>query len=126
MLVVDDEPAVLDVLGASLARGGYRAALAPDAVTALRTLEERRGEIAAVITDIAMPRLDGLQLAGQIRERRPELPILVMTGVLTPASRASCATLGVVEILTKPFRIEALLRSLDRVLRAPPAAEEAL
>jgi len=121
VLVVDDERAVLDVLGASIGRSGYRVALASDAPTALRTLDERRSEIAAVITDIAMPRLDGLRLAGEIRQRRRDLPIVVMTGALTPESRATCAKLGVVEFLTKPFRTETLLRSLDRVLGAPSA-----
>jgi len=118
VLVVDDEPAVLDVLGASIGRFGYRVALASDALTALRTLEERR-EIAAVITDIAMPRLDGLHLAYEIRQRRRDLPIVVMTAALTPEHRASCAQLGVVEFLTKPFLTETLLRSLDRVLGVP-------
>lgn len=126
VLVVDDEPAVLDVLGASIDRCGYRVALASDALSALRTLDERRAEIAAVITDIAMPRLDGLQLAGEIRRRRSDLPIIVMTAALTPEDRASCAKLGVVEFLTKPFRTEALLRSLDRVLGPPSVAKEAL
>jgi two-component system, cell cycle sensor histidine kinase and response regulator CckA len=126
VLVVDDEPAVLDVLGASISRCGYRVALASDALTALRTLDERHDEIAVVITDIAMPRLDGLHLAGEIHQRRPDLPIVVMTAALTPQNRASCVELGVVEFLTKPFRTETLLRSLDRVLGPPPANEEAL
>jgi signal transduction histidine kinase len=116
VLVVDDEPAVLDVLGTSIGRSGYRVALASDGQTALRTLDERHAEIAAVITDIAMPRLDGLHLAGEIRQRRHDLPIVVMTAALTPEHRATCAKLGVVEFLTKPFRAELLLRSLDRVL----------
>ncbi|HKO90960.1 MAG TPA: response regulator, partial [Polyangiaceae bacterium] len=125
VLVVDDEPTVLDVLGASIGRCGYRVALASDGPTALRALDER-GEIAAVITDIAMPRLDGLRLAAEIRQRRGDLPIVVMTAALTPEHRASCVQLGVVEFLTKPFRTETLLRSLDRVLGPPSAGVGAL
>ncbi|HWO11820.1 MAG TPA: response regulator [Polyangiaceae bacterium] len=126
VLVVDDEPAVLDVLGASIGRCGYRVALASDALTALRLLDERGGEVAVVITDIAMPRLDGLHLAGEVRKRRRDLPIIVMTAALTPEDRASCAKLGVDEFLTKPFRTETLLRSLDRALESTSAGAGAM
>jgi signal transduction histidine kinase len=116
VLVVDDEPAVRSVLGASIERFGYRVLLASDASSALRLFDEQPADIAAVVADIAMPRLDGFALASEIRRRRNDLPIVVMTAALNEEKRASFASLGVVEFLIKPFRTDALLRALDRVL----------
>lgn len=124
VLVVDDEPAVRNVLGASIERSGYRVLLAPDALSGLRLLDERLDEVAAVVLDLAMPRLDGVGLASQIRRRRSDLPIVVMTAALNEDKRASFADLGVVEFLLKPFRTEALLKSLDRVLVTKSPAVE--
>jgi two-component system, cell cycle sensor histidine kinase and response regulator CckA len=127
VLVVDDEPAVLDVLGASINRAGYRAISAPDGAAALERLDERSHEIVAVVADVSMPRLDGLALVRQIRGRRPDLPIVIMTAALPLDKRASFVRLGVGEFLIKPFQADALLASLDRVLsvRSPPTALEA-
>jgi DNA-binding NtrC family response regulator len=121
VLVVDDEPAVRNVLGASIERFGYRVLLASDASSALRLLDERPAEVAAVVADIAMPRLDGLALASEIRLRRTDLPIVVMTAALNEEKRASFTRLGVVEFLIKPFRSEVLLKALDRVLKTKSA-----
>jgi CitB family two-component system response regulator MalR/two-component system response regulator DctR len=90
--------------------------LASDASSALRLFDEQPADIAAVVADIAMPRLDGFALASEIRRRRNDLPIVVMTAALNEEKRASFASLGVVEFLIKPFRTDALLRALDRVL----------
>jgi DNA-binding NtrC family response regulator len=124
-LVVDDEPAVRNVLGASIERFGYRVLLAADAWSALRKLDQRPAEVAAVVVDVAMPRLDGLGLASEIRLRRSDLPIIVMTAALNEEKRASFTKLGVVEFLIKPFRTETLLKSLERVLTTRSAGVEA-
>ena len=96
-----------------------------DASSALRLLDERPAEVAAVVADVQMPRLDGLALASEIRRRRSDLPIVVMTAALNEEKRSSFARLGVVEFLIKPFRTEALLKSLERVLTTKPAVLEA-
>jgi two-component system, cell cycle sensor histidine kinase and response regulator CckA len=126
VLVVDDEPDVLDVLGASITRSGYRVISAPDGAAALEKLDERASEIVAVVADFSMPRLDGLGLVRQIRGRRADLPIVIMTAALSLDKRASFARLGVGEFLIKPFQADALLASLDRVLSVRPASSSAL
>jgi signal transduction histidine kinase len=123
VLLVDDEPAVLQVLGASITRGGYRVFSASDGTSALEKLDERSGEVAAVVADVSMPRLDGVGLVREIRRRRDDLPIVVMTAALPPDKQASFAELRVAEILIKPFQADALLASLDRVLAVAVAAE---
>jgi signal transduction histidine kinase len=116
VLLVDDEPTVLDVLRASVTRGGYRVVSALDGAAALERLDERSSEIAAIVTDVSMPRLDGHGLVREIRERRADLPIVIMTAALPPEKQAGFTRLGVVEFLIKPFQADALLASLDRVL----------
>ncbi|HEY3497521.1 MAG TPA: response regulator [Polyangiaceae bacterium] len=125
VLVVDDEPAVLDVLGATITRSGYRVLSAPDGAAALERLDERASEIVAIVADISMPRLDGLGLVREIRCRRDDLPIVIMTAALPPDKQLSFTRLGVAEFLIKPFQADALLASLDRVL-ARSAPDEAL
>jgi two-component system, cell cycle sensor histidine kinase and response regulator CckA len=126
VLVVDDEPAVLDVLGASMARYGYRVISAPDGAVALEKLDERLAEVAVVVADISMPRLDGLGLVREIKSRRADLPIVIMTAALSPEKQASFANLGVVEFLVKPFQADVLLDGLDRVLAARSAATKSV
>ncbi|HTQ04762.1 MAG TPA: response regulator [Polyangiaceae bacterium] len=125
VLVVDDEATVRDVLGATITRFGYRVLPMADGWSALRQLDERATEVAVVVADVAMPKLDGLELAREIRKRRGDLPLIIMTAALTPEKRAGFAGLGVVDFLIKPFQTEALLRSLDHALspgRSPASA----
>jgi CheY-like chemotaxis protein len=126
VLLVDDEPAVLDVLGASIARFGYRVISAADGVAALEKLDERSSEVAAIVADLSMPRLDGVGMVREIQQRHPKLPIVVMTAALPPDKQASLAWLGVAEFLIKPFQTEALLASLERVLGPRVAPEQSL
>jgi len=126
VLLVDDEPAVLDVLGASITRFGYRVLPAPDGAAALEKLDERLGEIAAIVADVSMPRLDGVGLVREIQQRRPDLPIVIMTAALPPDKQASLVRLGVAEFLIKPFQADALLASLDRVLAPRVAPDKSL
>jgi CheY-like chemotaxis protein len=126
VLVVDDEPAVLDVLGASMARYGYRVISAPDGAVALEKLDERLADVAVVVADISMPRLDGLSLVREIKSRRADLPIVIMTAALSPEKQASFASLGVVEFLVKPFQADVLLDGLDRVLAARSATTKSV
>jgi len=126
VLLVDDEPAVLDVLGASIARFGYRVVSALDGVAALERLDERPSEVAAIVADLSMPRLDGVGMVREIHQRRPDLPIVIMTAALPPDKQASLARLGVAEFLIKPFQADALLASLDRVLGLRRAREKSV
>jgi two-component system, cell cycle sensor histidine kinase and response regulator CckA len=118
VLLVDDEEAIRDVLGVSIARFGYRVLSATDGEAALAVLDAHPGDVDVVLADLAMPRLDGLRLVREIRKRNPTLPVVVMTGALPAEKRAAFTELGVVEFLTKPFQSETLLACLARSIAA--------
>jgi CheY-like chemotaxis protein len=116
VVLVDDEVAVLDVLGASVSRLGYRVLLLSDSRAALEHLESRLDEVGVLVTDLAMPGLDGVRFVEQVRLRRPDLPVVVMTAVLHPNQRTRLAALGVSECLLKPFQAADLMNSVERAL----------
>ncbi|HEX2731598.1 MAG TPA: response regulator [Polyangiaceae bacterium] len=116
VLIVDDERAILEVLGACISRVGYRVVQASDGASALTLLDTNPPEVSAVVTDLAMPGVDGLRLVQELRKRNATLPILVMTAALSAQSRKSFMDLGVSEFLIKPFQTETLLNSLARAL----------
>lgn len=116
LLLVDDSPAILRVLESSVRRRGYRVLEARDGFAALAALEQHPGEVTAVVTDLAMPKLDGLSLVRAIRARNSAVPVAVMTGAITADQVESLRALGVREILRKPFGADAFLASLTRLL----------
>jgi two-component system, cell cycle sensor histidine kinase and response regulator CckA len=116
LLLVDDGPAILRVLGSSVRRRGYRVLEAKDGLSALAEIEQRGHEIAAVVTDLIMPKLDGLELVKAVRSRNLDVPVMVMTGAITAEQVESFRALGVREILRKPFGADVFLGSLTRLL----------
>lgn len=82
ILVVDDDPNLLELLVDTLATVGYRVTPASDGHKALDRLREQRFYL--VISDIKMPGIDGISLMRKIRRRYPNLPVVFITGVLSP------------------------------------------
>ena len=125
VLVVEDEPAVRLVAVRILANLGYQVLEAPNGAAALEEFGHRLSDFDLVVTDVLMPKLGGIELARALRARRPDLPIVFMSGF---AGRDSAwagddALLG--PMLAKPFTRSALAdmvrRRLDRAKLAPAA-----
>jgi len=128
VLVVDDDAAVAMLVAAVLRRDGISVETAGDGLQALERLAASRFD--AVLTDITMPGMSGLQLVREAEQRGHRTPFLVMTAFLDAGSeRALCDDPAVTGILRKPFDIQRLLRDvravLERVAPAPAAAEPA-
>lgn len=119
ILVVDDDNGVLEVITRALRGAGYRAIVAHDGEEALRVFAERRHDIAAVITDLNMPEVNGLTLVWALRRSKPDLRVLVVTGFANDENCAEARRLGVRRVLTKPFGPSELLRELRAELREP-------
>jgi DNA-binding NtrC family response regulator len=113
ILVVDDDPILLELLTDTLLTIGYEATPATDGIIALDMLATRKFDL--VITDIKMPRMDGLQLLKKIKRHYIGMPVLFITGV------ASQEVIGQAEVdgfLAKPFRIAHIEELIEQALSA--------
>ncbi len=114
ILVVDDEAAVRTIAKTILDAYGYRTIVAVDGQNGMEQFVERKDEIALVITDMMMPRLDGAATIRSMRRINPKMRIIVMSGL--PQS-GNIPGIGEMEFsLTKPFTSEALLQTVQRAL----------
>ncbi|MCX6902246.1 MAG: response regulator, partial [Verrucomicrobia bacterium] len=120
ILVVDDEESIRQITEKTLARHGYRVLTARDGTEAVVLFAPRQNEIKAVVTDLMMPGMDGLELVKVLAELAPALPVVVSTGGAgvqaldekLPALRQ----FGVRNVLTKPYATEQLLKALHAVI----------
>jgi excisionase family DNA binding protein len=119
ILVVDDDQAVLELLGKSLVLSDYEVDSCTDGPTALERLSGSDYDL--LIVDLKMPGMDGLSVIREARRRNLELPVIIVTGFSTEANAIEAINLGVSGYLTKPFRIPRLLNVAARALGEPPA-----
>jgi chemosensory pili system protein ChpA (sensor histidine kinase/response regulator) len=122
ILVVDDSITVRRVTQRLLQREGYRVALAADGLQALERLQEEQPVV--VLSDIEMPRMDGFDLARNIRgdERLKQLPIIMITSRIAEKHKEHAQALGVNHYLGKPYSEEELLSLVRRYIKAPVSA----
>jgi two-component system, cell cycle sensor histidine kinase and response regulator CckA len=122
ILVVDDEQEVCELARDALVAVGYRVLVALDAEAALRIAETDTDPIHLLLTDVVMPRLNGVELAGRLTRLRPDTKVLYMSGFAVVGAEPGLQSGPVVEpgdpILPKPFTIEGLTRKVREVLSA--------
>ena len=112
ILVVEDDIDLREALGDTLRLAGYEPELVQDGRLALDALD--RSEPAMVITDIQMPRMDGHTLLKHIKQRWPDLPVLLMTAYGSIQKAVEAMRDGAVDYLTKPFEAEVLVNMVSR------------
>jgi len=117
VLVVDDDPDMRDALGVSLGRMGFGVDLAEDGRMALEMLDGRDYQL--IVSDVAMPRLDGMSLLKKVREDRPEIPVLIITGFGTIGGAVEAMKNGATDYVVKPFSIEVLEKAVTDVMTTP-------
>ncbi len=115
ILVVDDDRAVRDSLRRSLEFNGYEVALANDGVEALARINGLAPD--ALIVDVMMPRLDGIETTRALRAAGNDLPILVLTARDSIGDRVDGLDAGADDYLAKPFALEELLARVRAMLR---------
>ena len=121
ILVVDDEQQIRQTLRGVLADEGFEVLEAENGRVALDMLEHTAPRLA--IVDIWMPEIDGIELVQRMRARAPGVPIIVMSGHGTIETAVRVVRLGAFDFLEKPFKLDALLRTVGRALGdAAPAA----
>jgi len=115
ILVVDDDRAVRDSLRRSLQYNGYDVDVAADGAEALARVPAARPD--AIVMDVMMPRLDGLEATRALRAAGNEVPILVLTARDAVGDRVDGLDAGADDYLTKPFALEELLARLRALIR---------
>ena len=120
ILVVDDEPQITRVLRTSLAAQGYDIRVANNGETALEIMKDWTPDL--VITDLAMPNMDGLELCRKLRSGSP-VPIIVLSVKSEERTKVKALDLGADDYVTKPFAIGELLARVRANLRRIPAGE---
>lgn len=120
LMIVDDEPALVELAEELLAELGYEPVGYTDASAALQALRNESGRYDAVLTDEVMPTLSGTQLTEALRTFAPHLPVLLISGYGGPQLAARAAAAGVTRVLAKPMQREVLAQALDELFHTPP------
>jgi two-component system response regulator MprA len=115
ILVVDDEPAVREAIERALRLEGYEVAVAADGCEALERIDLRPPD--ALVLDLLMPRVDGLELCRRLRHSGDRTPVLMLTARDAVADRVTGLDAGADDYLIKPFALEELLARLRALLR---------
>jgi putative nucleotidyltransferase with HDIG domain len=114
ILVVDDDPSVRDVLAEYFREEGYRCEVARDGLEALEKLRGRGFDL--VVSDIDMPRMDGVALLREIKSVSPDTEIILLTGILDVDTAIRSMRLGACDYLTKPFNLSEVCVTVERAL----------
>ncbi len=121
LLIVDDEPNIRRILQVAFEKAGYKPLVAEDAARALALLAE--GGADAVLSDVTMPGMSGVDLLREIKDRWPQTPVVVMTAYGTIPQATQAIRDGAWEYVTKPFDLEHLKRVVAAAMESEPVAK---
>jgi len=131
LLVIDDEVAVLKQLELILKERGYGVLTSSNAAKALALLDSGDPAVDVILTDLVMPRVDGLDVLRYVQEHELDIPIIVLTAFSARDLVTKALRLGAYDFLIKPFKVETMLAAVARAcerqhLRAEAAEREEL
>ncbi len=123
LLLVDDDPGLLKLLGMRLISEGYRVVTAESGPEALRILG--RDKVDLVVSDLRMDEMDGLQLFSEIQKVQPGMPVIILTAHGSIPDAVAATQQGVFSFLTKPVDKDALYKAIDDALeQSAPTTDE--
>src|SRR5215467_8700107 len=115
VLIVDDEPNLRKILSAQLSRDGYDVLTAEDGQQGLDLLHDNHIDL--VITDLKMPKVDGMQLLREALREDPDLPVVMITAHGTVDTAVEALKTGAFDYLTKPFDKDEVRQIVDKALK---------
>jgi DNA-binding NtrC family response regulator len=113
VLLVDDNPEVLQTLDAILSRAGHRIIARPDALSAIATIREG-APVDVIVTDYKLPNMDGMEFLARLKESAPAIPVIILTGYGSVETSLKFINLGAYDYILKPV----LPGDLRRIVRA--------
>src|SRR5262245_39289612 len=122
VLVVDDEKSMRDLLAINLDKEGYEVLTVDGGEAAIDVI--RREAIDAVITDLRMPKVDGLAVLRAAKERAPETAVLVITAVGSTETAVEAMKLGAYDYITKPFKLDEIALVVKNALERKRLRDE--
>ena len=123
LLVVDDEEVVCQACRRIFSRQGFQVEASVDAREGLSWATQKDYKI--ILLDIKMPNMDGIQFLERLREKNPNVPVLIITGYPSIPNAAAAMRLGACDYVTKPFTSEEITRAVQRVLSMQPESPAA-
>ena len=115
VLIVDDDPSMCAMLEAGLGRRGFDVTTRLDAVSAFEAL--RAGDFDAVVTDLQMRQMNGIELCARIVEDRPDIPVVVITAFGSLETAIAAIRAGAYDFVPKPFELDVLVLALERAVQ---------
>ena len=115
LLLVDDDPTILNLLTEFVSRLGHQYRTAGDGLEAMSSLEQSSATI--VITDLLMPRMDGMELIQEIKKLWPETDVMAITGYSRDFNYTDVIKAGACDFIQKPFNLDELEAKLNRIIR---------
>lgn len=123
LLLVDDDPSLLKLLGMRLTSEGFRVTTAESGAEALRMLHRERIDL--VLSDLRMDEMDGMALFAEIQQFQPGMPVIILTAHGSIPDAVAATQQGVFSFLTKPVDRDALYKAIDEALaQSSPSADE--
>jgi len=115
ILVIDDEPVILNSCRKVLEQDGFDVYLVPSADEALKAMKKEVFDL--LLVDVKMPKHDGIYLMQKVKEKWPDVPIIVMSGYPTPDTITDGAKMGADAFIAKPFTPDELLETIRQVIQ---------
>jgi DNA-binding NtrC family response regulator len=119
VLIVEDDNALAQMCAKLVRRRGHSAVIAGSCVDAL-SIVRATGDVDAVVTDVQMPQMSGIEFLAKVRELDASLPVILMTGYASSVDSREALSLGATDYLSKPFNADTFIGSLERAFLPRP------
>jgi DNA-binding NtrC family response regulator len=115
ILIIDDKEMMRDSLSLAMSRAGHRAITTDSPLNALELIRQHRPQV--VITDLKMPKMDGIELLARIKAEQPDVPVILMTAFATISTAVQAMRSGAYDYVQKPFESDEIMVAVDRAIQ---------
>ncbi|MCX6346245.1 MAG: sigma-54 dependent transcriptional regulator [Armatimonadetes bacterium] len=126
ILIIDDEAGMRDMVSQLFTDAGYETATAPDGAAGLACVlrQAQEGEFDLVVLDMSLPKMSGLEVLAGIKEKKPDLPVIIITAYGSAQTAIEALRLGAYDYITKPFDLDELQMTAERAFEAKRIIDE--